>query len=126
MLIITIALLSGAMVINTSVIASVNTNFRSIATQLANEKIEQIISDSYLQSNNYSYINQGNYPAETIAYGSSNSAFTRTVSIQEVASDLQTSQVSSGYKSIDVTVAWGNQTTDQQLTVSTLVTDYKE
>jgi len=100
-----------------------DTDFRVIATKLANEKIEGIIADNNLQPQQYNYVTSANYPDENLTYGNTNNVFQRIVNITEVADDLVTAQSNSGLKKIDVTVSWGIEA-PQQVTISTLLTDY--
>lgn len=100
-----------------------DTDLRVIATRLANEKAEVILADNNLQPQRYDYVISSHYPAENLSYGTTNNVFQRTVAITEVADDLVTLQSNSGLKKIDVMVSWGNETSEQ-VTISTLLTNY--
>lgn len=121
--ILAMGLMVGIMVTHQTTVANANTDFHIIATQLANEKMESIIADSYLQASQYDYIIGTNYPDEDIDYGSHTDVFERTVSITEVADDLTTAQSNSGYKKVDVNVTWGVEAYEQ-VSISTLLTNY--
>lgn len=114
----------GVVTMNNATIASANLDSRAIASQFANEKIEVIMADNYLNPNKYDYIVEDNYPSETLTYGNTDDAFTRTVEIAEVnPNDLNAPQVGSGMKRVDIKVSWGDKDY-QKVDVTTLVTDY--
>lgn len=114
----------GVATMNNATIASANLDSRTIAGQFANEKIEMILADNYLNPAKYAYIDESNYPGESLAYGNSNNAFSRTVEIEEVSpNNLTAPQQGSGMKRIDVKVSWGNEAY-KQVKITTLVTDY--
>lgn len=74
-----------------------------IATQLAQEKLEQIILDKKYQ--NYAYILSANYPSPEDLGSQGFNGYTRTTTIAEVnATNLTTQQNGTGYKKITVTV----------------------
>lgn len=101
---------------------SVDSDYRVIAAQLANEKIESIIADKALQG--YDSIIEGNYPDETLT-GAFN-GIQRIVTITEVdPNDLNTAQADSGYKRVRVTVTWGGGAAQvRTLNVDTLLTEF--
>ncbi|MDP2600613.1 MAG: prepilin-type N-terminal cleavage/methylation domain-containing protein [Deltaproteobacteria bacterium] len=94
-----------------------------IATQLAQEKLEQIIHDKKYQ--NYAYINTTNYPALPEDMGLQGfNGYTRTTTITEVsAANLTTPQNGTGYKKITVTVLLNG---TQAAKLETLVTLWGE
>lgn len=114
-----VGLLGGMLAMQNSVLHTVKGDMNTIATQLASEKVEQVLADRAF--NSFEYLDSDNYQSEQLdSYG-----MTRWVSIIEVsADDLETPEEGSGLKKVDVTVAWGNADTDQ-VTVTTLVTDYE-
>jgi len=113
------ALLGGMMVMQNATANTVNNDFNTVATQLANEKVEIIIADKEFLGMNA--VSNANYPSETVVdvYN-----MTRSVSVTEVnASDLSTPEVGTGLKVVVVTVTWG--TLDyQKVSVTTLLADY--
>lgn len=118
------AFMVGVATMNNATIANANLDSRVIASQFANEKIEMIMADNYLQPTKYSYIVAANYPDESLKYGTTNGAFTREVDITEVSSsNLNTPLAGSGMKKVEVTVSWGNQNY-QKVKLTTLVTSY--
>ncbi|MBF0105102.1 MAG: prepilin-type N-terminal cleavage/methylation domain-containing protein [Deltaproteobacteria bacterium] len=119
--ILAVGLVGGMLTLQNSTLHTVNADFSSIATQLANEKIEAILADKeYL---GYGYLDaEANYPAEQLAEDFN--AFERFVTITEVdPDDLTEPQEGSGVKKINVVVNWGEKDY-QTVTVTTLVTDY--
>ncbi len=90
----------------------------TIAMELAQEKLEQIIQDKKYQ--NYAYINSTNYPAtpeDLTAQGFK--GYTRITTITEVdATNLTTPQNGTGYKKITVNISAGGTTA---ATVETMV-----
>ena len=94
-----------------------------IATQLAQEKLEQILLDKKYQ--NYAYINATNYPATPEDLASQGFAgYTRTTSIAEVDdANLTTPQNGTGYKKVTVTVLLNG---TQAAKLDTLVTLWGE
>lgn len=93
-----------------------------IATQLAQEKLEQILHDKKYQ--NYAYILAANYPSPEDLESQGFGGYTRTTTIAEVnATDLTTPQNGTGYKKITVTVFLNG---TQAATLETLVTLWGE
>ncbi|MBU0506188.1 MAG: hypothetical protein ABII18_03130 [bacterium] len=112
------ALITSLFVIQGMLIGSVDQELNTIATQLANEKIEIILADKEFQG--YDYITDDSYENETLTEYSN---LSRTVTITEVnEDDLKTPEEDSGSKKVEVTVSWGNEAY-QQVTISTLITD---
>jgi hypothetical protein len=98
-----IALFGGMLAMQTATAHAVDNDLSSIATQLANEKIEEIMMDA--QTQGYDYVSNDNYSSETIA---DHYNMTRTVAIVEVdEDDLSTASEGSGLKTVEVTVSWG-------------------
>ena len=122
-MILSIGLMGGVLLMQNATVASVNSDFQAIASQLANEKLETILADNYMTDGKYSIITNGNYPAENLGYGTQDNVFQRSVSITEVDEDLSQSQAGSGLKKVDVTVSWG-ENLYERITISTLVSDY--
>ncbi len=116
-IIVTVALLSGLSTFQTGVSASVKLERSSIASHLANEKIETIMADKEFLG--YSYASDdSNYPTEELLEG-----YTRDVYITEVDStDLSTPQPGSGINKVDVVVSWANAEEDQ-VVITTLIAD---
>lgn len=112
------ALITGLFVIQSVLASSVDQELNTIATQLANEKIEIILADRAFQG--YDYIADENYENETLVEYSN---LSRSVTITEVnEDDLVTPEEGSGSKRVEVTVSWGNDVY-QQVVISTLITD---
>lgn len=113
-------LVGGLVLFQNSTDNSLTKDYKVIASELANEKIESIILDKKYQG--YNYIVSANYPFETLP--APYSLFTRSVTITEVQSDdLTTPQAGSGFKRVDVRVTWGAEAY-QTIIVTTLVTSY--
>jgi len=113
-------LIGGMITFQNTALSTINQDLSSIATQLANEKIESIMADKeYL---GYAYLDDElNYPTEHM--DGEFDFFSRVVSITEVnIDDLTTEEIGSGVKKISVTVNWGNQAF-QQITMSTLISE---
>ena len=101
--------------------SSLEGDYRVVASQLASEKMEEVIADKSFQG--YSPITEANYPDETLA--DPYNGFARETDVTEVdPSDLSTPQVGSGYKRVDVRVTWGSDDSDTTIVVSTVLTDY--
>ncbi|EKD50773.1 MAG: hypothetical protein ACD_62C00431G0005 [uncultured bacterium] len=116
--IISTGMLAGLSVLQSNVVASVSMERNTIATQLANEKMEVILADNKYRGYDYA-TNTVNYPAEELA-GSFN-GFTREVEIVEVnTDDLTTPAVGSGLNKVVVTVSWADNE-DSQVQISTLI-----
>lgn len=92
-----------------------------MSTYLAQERIEQLVSDKVAYG--YAYVINTNYTTtESIVLG--NNLFTRSFNIYEVdKSDLITPLDDSGFKRIDMTVTWGT-AADQNIVISTILTNY--
>lgn len=117
------SLSGGVFMMQNTMKNSISSDYRIIATQLANEKIETILADKALDLG-YNGITSDAYQSESLSYGNNNSAFARSVSVTEVAeNDLTTPEEGSGMKKVEVTVSWG-QESNEQITVSTLLTNY--
>ncbi len=92
-----------------------------MATNLAHEKLEQIILDKWRDG--YASVIDSNYPDEN--FQDEFSIFTRSTDIVEVSgSDLATPEADSGYKRVDVTVSWGGGSL-QRISLPTLLASYK-
>ncbi|MFA5187263.1 MAG: hypothetical protein WC551_12365 [Patescibacteria group bacterium] len=92
-----------------------------MATNLAHEKLEQIILDKWRDG--YASVIDTGYPDEN--FQDEFSIFTRSTDIVEVSgSDLATQEADSGYKRVDVTVLWGGGSL-QRISLSTLLASYK-
>ncbi len=93
----------------------------SRARWLATEKMEGIIADRHSSTRGWSYISTSNYTTENPI--STDSDFTRSVTIAETAADLQSS--GTGYKSVTVTVSWTNLRGESRtLTLATVLTSF--
>ena len=122
-LIMCLALLGSVLLMHNVSQASVNTNYQVTACHLAHEKLETVIADNALQVQQYDYVENQNYPAENIGYGTMPNFFARTVNVVEVADDLVTPQIGSDLKKVEVTVTWGN-APHERVMLTTLVTNY--
>lgn len=110
---------SLVMIANASVQSSTNDR-TMIASQLAAQKLENILSDKIFEG--YKDLSNAKYPDESLdgVY----EGFNRSVDITEVSSDdLVTPQSGSGCKKISVKVYWGDSSEDQ-VTVEMLVGEY--
>lgn len=106
----------GAMLTTQNAAAnSVSDDCKTIALFLANEKMEEIISDKAFKG--YQYVLTNDYSSD------SNSGYTKSISIQEVqAQDLTTSSSGSGYMKVVVSVAWGTKNYEK-VQIATLLTE---
>lgn len=97
-------------------------NWQVIATQLANEKLENIIADKKFQG--YNIIDSTNYPNETL--NAPYQGVQRNVTIVEVSpADFSTPEPNSGYKLVTVEVVWSQEVGSLgSINVSTLLTNY--
>lgn len=114
-------LLTGAtLVMQNSTLSTMNGDMNTIATQLANEKLENIIADKEFLG--YTHLNQAtNYPNETLS--GVYQGYERKVDIFEVdPSDLSTPMVGSGVKRVEVKVIWGTESY-QKVKVSTVFSE---
>lgn len=117
-MILSVGLLGGFMVIQNATARSVQGDMNTLATGLANDKMEDVLADKEFKG--YGYLEAENYPAEDLDHG-----FTRIVDVVEVdPQDLQTPVSGSGLKRIEVTVDWGDEAAET-VKISTLLTDYE-
>lgn len=117
---VSVGLLGGMATMQNASINTMNGDMSSIATQLANEKIEIILADK--QFNGYDAVSTGDHDVES--FSGQLQGFQRVVTVSEVdPDDLITPSAGSGMKRVIVTVNWGNKD-HQKVIVSTLVTDY--
>ena len=110
----------GYAMMHNSINYSLDNDHLVIGSQLANEKLQEVIADKTFTG--YDAITQNNYQQESLngAY----SGFTRTTTVTEVdPADLTTLDAGSGYKKVDVTVSWGNEN-GQTVEVSTMLSDH--
>ena len=115
-----VGLLAGLMVFENASANTLYSDFTTVATQTANEKLEEIMADK--ESSGYASITESNYPDEdlTTPY-----ALTRDISIYEVSSsNLNTPSAGSGLKRVEVSVCWDDCSSSHSVTVSTLLADY--
>ncbi|HBF13953.1 MAG TPA: hypothetical protein DDW49_11305 [Deltaproteobacteria bacterium] len=113
----------GTMALFQNATSNVSTsNWQVIATQLANEKLENIIADKKFQG--YNTIDSTNYPNETLS--APYQGLQRNVTITEVSpADFSTPEPYSGYKLITVEVVWSQEVGSLgSVNVSTLLTNY--
>lgn len=114
-----VGLLGGMAVMQNVTATTMNGDMNSIAIQLANEKIEEVMADKSFQG--YNVVADENYPGEELE--APYQGFSRNVTVTEVNSgDLTTEEVGSGLKKVDVTVSWGN---GDSVTVNSMVGDYQ-
>ena len=104
--------------------ASLNTmrgDLNTLAMQLANQKMEEILADGKFRG--YAYLDSvNNYPEEELT--DDFSGFVRTVEITEVNDgDLTTPEPGSGIKLVKVIVKWSDADADH-VTLATAVADY--
>jgi Tfp pilus assembly protein PilV len=120
MLVLSIGLASGYVLMDNSLSNSVTGDADVVASQLANEKLEQIISDKSFGG--YDALAEGDYPPETLDAPYQN--YSRQVDIYEVnPTDMSTAEAGSGYKKVTVSVTWGNHDYET-VNVVTLLTNY--
>ena len=120
MVIVAAGLVGGMVTLQNASLNSMHSDRGSIATQLANEKIETILADK--QFNGYDTLTNLAYGSES--FSGELGGFTRSVNIYEVsADDLTTPTEGSGLKRVEVIVNWEDQN-EQQIHVSTLVSSY--
>jgi Tfp pilus assembly protein PilV len=114
-----VGLFGGMTVMQNVTATTLNGDMNSIAIQLANEKIEEVMADKTFQG--YNSVLDEEYPEEDLS--APYQGFNRLVNVTEVNdSDLITEEVGSGLKRVDVTVSWGG---DDSVTVTSMVGDYE-
>ena len=118
----TIVIVSTALIVSMSVLqdgvmANTYSEGTTVATQIANEKLEEILADKAYRG--YSYvIDSANYPKEIIQ-----GDITRSVVVTEVSdTDFNTVEEGSGISKVDVTVKWAK---NEEVVLTTLVSDYE-
>ncbi|MCP5464407.1 MAG: hypothetical protein H7A33_05210 [Deltaproteobacteria bacterium] len=115
-----VGLFSGLIAMQNSVIHSVDSDLNTVATELAQQKLDDILMDNV--HHGYDYLTVGNYPAENL--NGQFSGFTREVLIYEVSpDDLVSPSEGSGMQRVDIEVTWGNQNY-QKVKMSTVISDY--
>lgn len=116
-----VGLIAGMITLQNATLNTMNGDMTTVATQLANEKIDLIMADK--QYLGFSHLDaDDNYPTEELS--GAYAGFTRNVIIVEVnKDDLSTPEANTGVKKIHVSVGWGNKP-EQTVHVSTLVADY--
>ncbi|MBI4373745.1 MAG: prepilin-type N-terminal cleavage/methylation domain-containing protein [Deltaproteobacteria bacterium] len=120
-LIVGIGLLGITNLFQRSVSQSVDTERVLQATQLARERLEQLLFDKKMRG--YDYVVSSSYPV-TENLGGLFAPFSRTISIREVRSnDLDQTQAGTGYKRVLVTVSWP---VGRQVALETLMTKWME
>lgn len=118
--VLSVGLWGSLMMINNVNNSHMQGDFNVMAGQLAAEKLEGIIADKSFGG--YDEISGSNYPQEQLE--GEYQGFTRCVTITEVsASDLETPEVGSGFKLIEVKVSWGDGD-GETVGVKMLVSDY--
>lgn len=118
-----VGLLGSVMLMHNTSLANVNSKFQMLASQLAQERLEEIIADNFQQAQQFDYVVNQNYPDENIDYRSTVGLFTRNVNVIEVADDLATPLPGSSVKRVTVVVSWGT-LPHERVAVTTLVTNY--
>lgn len=115
-LIVSTALIVSMSVLQDGVMANTYSEGTTVATQIANEKLEEILADKAYRG--YSYvIDSANYPEEIIQ-----GEITRSVVVTEVSdTDFNTAEEGSGLSKVDVVVKWAK---DEEVVLTTLVSDY--
>lgn len=115
-----VGLLAGLLVFETAAANTLYSDFTTIATQTANQKLEEIMADK--ESAGYDAITEGNYADEdlTTPY-----VLQRDITIYEVSSaDLNTAEPGSGLKKVEVFVCWDDCSDSHSVAVTTLLADY--
>lgn len=120
-MIISIGLFGVLVIFGSSISGVISGDANIVATYLAQEKMEQLISDKV--NYGYAYMNNSNYTTtEDISYGGY--TFTRSFNMYQVQpGNLTTAQSNSGYTRINLTISWGGGSTEH-LDISTLVASY--
>lgn len=85
----------------------------SVASFLVTDRMEEIIAARYRSSTGYANVVQASFPNESPV--TNFPAFSRSVTVQEVAADLTTAQSGSGIKRVTVTVTWNSGAKQMQL-----------
>lgn len=99
---------------------SLSNDFKIIASQLATEQLENIISDKTFTG--YDTVTDNEYTAQSLP--APYSSYKKNVIISEVdPQDMKTILPGSGYKRVDVTVSWGPNTYEA-VSVSTVLANY--
>lgn len=112
-----VGLMGGMLSMQNATINTMSADMSSLATNLANEKVEMILADN--QFKGFDTILDENYDTEILS--GNFAGFTRQVSIIEVDSDdLETPTANSGLKRVDVIVSWGGSSV-HNIKVSTLL-----
>ncbi len=113
-------LTGGYAMMQNSINYSMGNDYLVMGSQLANEKLQMVIADKTFES--YSDVIQDNYTQESLS--GAYQGFTRTTTVTEVdPADLTTPQADSGYKKVEVTVSWGNNS-GERVQVSTMLADH--
>jgi prepilin-type N-terminal cleavage/methylation domain-containing protein len=120
MVVLSISMVGGFVLLQNTVSNSVSMDFNVVASQFANEKLEEVIAAKTFTG--YAGVDNADFPSETMTAPYQN--FTRTVNIYEVDPvDMTTAQVGSGYKKVTVSVVWGSQSYET-INVVTVLTNY--
>lgn len=118
-MILAVGLVGGMVVMHNATATTMNGDMNSMAIQLANYKLDEIMGDKEFQG--YALVTDENYQSEDLS--APYQGFSRSVDVTEVNSDdLSTAEQGSGLKKVDVTVSWGN---DESVTVTSMVVDYE-
>lgn len=125
----TTVILSVGLWSSLAMITTVNANtydvdVRSIAGQLANQKIEDILAEKTFEG--FSALEETSGTANAEQMTGAYEGFVRTTTITEVsADDLSTPQAGSGIKLVNVQVSWGDSEEDT-MSVQTVVSETSE
>jgi len=115
--IVSTALFVSMSVLQDNVMANTYSEGTTIATQIANEKLEELLADKAFQGYDY-LLDSSNYPEEIIQ-----GDITRNVVITEVNdTDFNTPEEGSGISKVDVIVKWSK---TEEVVLTTLVNDYE-
>lgn len=115
-----VGLLAGLMVFENAAANTLYSDFTTIAVQTANQKLEEIMADK--ENSGYAAITEGNYVDEDLV---APYLLKRVITIYEVSSaDLNTPEVDSGLKRVEVFVCWDDCSCSHSVTVTTLLADY--
>lgn len=127
-----IGLTGGLFLMQNATRASVNSDFSVAASEYANEKLEMILADKFVDEdgdnvpNGYANVVDGAYDDEQLDFGDMPEYFTREVTITFVDTNFDEVDADQGLKKVDVTMSWTpvGSGAASTLTVSTLLTCY--
>lgn len=130
-----IGLTGGLFLMQNATRASVNSDFSVAASEYANEKLELILADKFMDTDGDgsadgygTMVIPGTYTDPLLPFGNTADYFTRTVVINTVDSNFNTVTADQGLKQVNVIMSWTpvGSGAASTLTVSTLLTCYNQ